>query len=73
MLGSPVLIGNICIPCRRYGLSRKEEGDKEKDAKKKAVAAGLGGEEDEERLKEEEEARIQALMSGMAATGQQVR
>ncbi len=61
---------------RRYGLSRssKSEKDAEKEAKKKALAAGLSpagkGRSDtmdsEEALAQEEK-RIQALMKGMSA------
>ena len=58
---------------RRYGLSKSDEPemDKEKEARKKAAASGVGEDEDLEKLREEEEERIQALMSGMAAMGTQ--
>ncbi|XP_072029875.1 coiled-coil domain-containing protein 93-like [Amphiura filiformis] len=61
---------------RRYGLSRSSKSDKdaEKDAKKKALAAGLSpagkarsDTMDSEEALAQEEKRIQALMSGMSA------
>ncbi|XP_050419309.2 coiled-coil domain-containing protein 93 [Patella vulgata] len=58
---------------RRYGFSKtsKDEKENEASAKKKAVAASLGGKEvdTEEDLQAEEEKRIKMLMSGMSATG----
>ncbi|CAC5381609.1 Coiled-coil domain-containing protein 93 [Mytilus coruscus] len=58
---------------RRYGISKsdQEEKDSEKSAKKRAVAAGLGGETTEEDLQAQEEKRIAMLMSGMSAMGVQ--
>ncbi|CAH1789545.1 unnamed protein product [Owenia fusiformis] len=57
---------------RKYGTAKETKSDREDDvaAKKKAVAAGLGEEEKtQEELEAEEERRINALMSGMSATG----
>ncbi|XP_076090974.1 coiled-coil domain-containing protein 93-like isoform X2 [Mytilus galloprovincialis] len=56
---------------RRYGISKsdQEEKESEKSAKKRAVAAGLGGETTEEDLQAQEEKRIAMLMSGMSAMG----
>lgn len=59
---------------KQYGFSRADrEEEDEKSAKKKAIAAGLSkdGQISEEALQAEEEQRIQALMSGMSATGSQ--
>ncbi|XP_052091215.1 coiled-coil domain-containing protein 93-like isoform X2 [Mytilus californianus] len=58
---------------RRYGISKsdQEEKESEKSAKKRAVAAGLGGETTEEDLQAQEEKRIAMLMSRMSAMGVQ--
>lgn len=56
---------------RRYGLGRSLKTDKggEKETRKKAIAASLGGDgEDNADERADEEKRIRALMKGMAET-----